>query len=1376
MNKKVCFAVAAALSSGTVLAAGSVVFDNTLPGQPAGKITTVPLVNGHYTISAASTGYLSGANLFESFSTFIVATAEEADFTNPTNLSIGNVISRVTGVGSPTGLQPTTINGSVVSTIGNANFWFINPSGVTIGAGAKINVPAGLAIGAGDYISFADGARFYALPSNGPQPAVFTTARPTAFGFLPTPASGAVALTGTDIALNGPITLSAGPRGISLTNSALTTTNNTPGGGSASGPDITLTSNGGPVTLQSSTLTTNNIPEPNGSPIVAAAGSINLSGQTVSIHGGSLYSQSLNGGNGGSMAITATGNAANAIQIDGGATVFSDASEANTAIVNGNIVSIGNAGSISLAAPAGGIVINGTGTPSGGGLQTLAGDQNPSGAGLNAGNAGPISLEAGQIKLTNATLNTTASSQTTNGAQQNAQGVTRLVPLAPAPIRLQSAGPVTISGSTVSTLTQGHVAAGTVDVSGSTVSVSGSHLSTQTALFEGFVVPTGAAGDIDIASSGQISIRGSALSSQTQGTGSGGDVRITGAGNDGVTRGILLTGSSIATGALPAPGIPAGAAGSVSISGPSYLQSNSSIDTSTIGSGDGGNISITARGTAGVGAAQGGTGDALLITGSSTVSAASPSVNLIVGAPPGAIALDAPAGSIRINSGSTVTTSAANNQGGPITFAAATGIALDDATLTSNSDGGGAGNSPVNITLRSSGPITLSGGTTVSTSTGGAAPANNVFIDAAGALTLTGNTSVTSGTTREDRAGDIALTGRSVHVTGGEVSATTAGTAAAGSVTIRATGTDSNAVAALQVNGGAVITSDATAQAYNSSSPAGNILLSAPQGTVSVVGTPGGGSTTISSSTVSAAGGQAGTVTLSGANVLVSGATIETTVAAQGLPGAAPASVTVNASGNVALVNSLLDAQTSGSVPAGDVRITGATVSVSGGQVTASTTGTADAGSVLLTATGTKGTDGTAALLVSGGAAISSDASAGEGAQANAGSVKLAAPSGTVQLGLPTDTAPSSLSTVSGAIGGAAGAVTINGAGIDLGKAQISTSTASAVPNPTRGTITMDAGKGDGPLTITNSTLSAATSGVQQAGKIDLLGSRIVIGNSTITSATTGGGSAGAVCVGNPGCVAAGVTVPATGGTIRISNSTLTTSTSTAGTAGEVQVNGSSVSVSGGRLTASTTGTGKAGSVSLTATGVSGANGAAALQVIGGASIASGASGGTGPHANAGFVRLAAPSGTVQVGLATDSVASSLSAPAGAHAGAAGEVMVTGAAVDLQKASISTATASVNPSPIRGMIMLDAGNGSGPLTIANSILNVATSGVQQAGEIELLASPIVITNSTILSAPTETGSAGAVCVGNPGCLAAGVTEPPTGGTISSRDSTTDRAF
>src|SRR5689334_7403145 len=134
MNRKLYLALATALGSTQVLAAGSIVFDNTLPNQPHGTTTTVPLVGGRYTINASNTGYLSGTNLFESFATFIVATGEEADFTNPANFSIGNVISRVTGVGSPGGLQPTTIDGSVVSTINGANFWFINPAGVTIGS------------------------------------------------------------------------------------------------------------------------------------------------------------------------------------------------------------------------------------------------------------------------------------------------------------------------------------------------------------------------------------------------------------------------------------------------------------------------------------------------------------------------------------------------------------------------------------------------------------------------------------------------------------------------------------------------------------------------------------------------------------------------------------------------------------------------------------------------------------------------------------------------------------------------------------------------------------------------------------------------------------------------------------------------------------------------------------------------------------------------------------------------------------------------------------------------------------------------------------------------------------------------------------------
>ncbi len=331
----------------------------------------------------------------------------------------------------------------------------------------------------------------------------------------------------------------------------------------------------------------------------------------------------------------------------------------------------------------------------------------------------------------------------------------------------------------------------------------------------------------------------------------------------------------------------------------------------------------------------------------------------------------------------------------------------------------------------------------------------------------------------------------------------------------------------------------------------------------------------------------------------------------------------------------------------------------------------------------------------------------------------------------------------------------ITAAGFDLGNAQISTTAASSLPNTIRGTITLDAGNGSGPLTIANSTLDAATSGVQQAGEIDLLGSPIVITNSTILSTTTGTGAAGAICVGTPGCVAGGTAVPATGGSIDISGSTLSTSTSTSANAGDIQVNGSSVSVSGGQLTASTTGTGNAGNVSLTATGA-GTNGVPALQVSGGASITSDASAGASPDANAGFVKLTATGGTVQVGLPSDSAATSLSSKAGSSAGAPGEVTITGAAINLGRASISTTAAGEQPSATRGTIVLEAGGGAGALSIANSSLDAATSGVQQAGEIDLEGGSILVANSTISSATTGTGSAGAICVmTGTGCAGSG---------------------
>jgi len=1095
--------------------AGTVVFDNTLPGQH-GAPTPVNPVAGTYTIDSAS-GYLTGTNLFQSFLSFSIDSGQTALFTNTLQVPIGNVVSRVTG-GSP-----SVINGTLTSQIFQdpgtnrvgANFWFVNPAGVTFGNGASVNVPAGFAVGAADYISFADGARFYALPSNGPQPAVFTTASPAAFGFLATPAAAAVTLQGNTIATSGPIMLSAGPGGVSLTNSSLHATNST---NAATGPGVSISTDGGAVSLQSSSLdadTTGSGP----------AGSVNVA-------------------SGGALSLT-----------------------------NSNVLSetfsFGNAGNINLSSSA------------------------PAGA-TGAG-AGALSITGG------------------------------LIATRPNPAAAPEAGEI-------------------------------------------------------------------------------------------------------------------GGPGNVTISGPSVYVSGATIESTSKGFNSGGTVAITGSG-ADSGPAGGGAGDAVYITGAATL--ASNDGDNHGSAVPGGVTIQASAGSVRIDGGSAVN---ANNEsggvpaGGPVTVSAKTALTLDDASIASNSTFNLAGNSTTqsDIALQSSGPISLASGATVTAETANTHVASaNISISTPAAVTFSGNSALL---TAGQPVGSISVQGGSIHVTGGSITVLGVGsnggsTAPAGGLTLEATGADSGGVPALLVDGGAQITGDTQVGV------AGNISLSANMGTVSLVGTPGtrGLGTIVTSSAEDF--GYAGTVTLAGQNVSLNGATVQTTQSNLNPGGQGPATIAVTASGNVGLVNSVLDARTSGGVPAGDIQVSGSSVSISGGSVTASTVGLAAAGSVSITATGAQGVNGAAALQVSDGAAITSDASGSGYPLANAGSVTLSAPAGTVQVGLPTDTAPSSLSTASGTLG-APGTITISGAGIALGDAQVSTTTGSTQPSATRGSIVLDAGSGSGSLSVANSSLDAATSGVQQAGEIDLLGAPITLSNSTISSKTTGAGAAGAICVGTPGCVASGTAVPATGGSISISGSTLTTSTSTAAAAGDIQVNGSSVSVSGGQLTASTTGTGNAGNVSLTATGAS----ATALQVSGGATINSDASGGASPDANAGYVKLNAPAGTVQVGLSTDSAPSVLSSEAGPSAGAPGTVTITGAAIALGDAKVSTTAAGAMPSTIRGTILLDAGGGSGSLSLANSSLDAATSGVQQAGEIDLVGSPISISNSTISSATTGTGPAGAICV------------------------------
>lgn len=168
---------------------------------PAAQTLTGP----NYSIPQ-TLGKLAGNNLFHSFQTFNLASGEAANFST-TSPTLANVISRVTGG------ELSQINGTLrLTAAGGATpaFFFINPAGVTFGAGASVDVPGAFHVSTANYLKFPDG-RVYADTTSG---STFSSADPTAFGFL---GSTRATIKLKDAALattTGALTLVAGDVGI----------------------------------------------------------------------------------------------------------------------------------------------------------------------------------------------------------------------------------------------------------------------------------------------------------------------------------------------------------------------------------------------------------------------------------------------------------------------------------------------------------------------------------------------------------------------------------------------------------------------------------------------------------------------------------------------------------------------------------------------------------------------------------------------------------------------------------------------------------------------------------------------------------------------------------------------------------------------------------------------------------------------------------------------------------------------------------------------------------------------------------------------------------------------------------------------------------
>jgi filamentous hemagglutinin family protein len=141
----------------------------TLDGS-LGRASALPGPN--YQIGA-DLGQQYGGNLFHSFQDFNLQSHESATFSGSDNVQ--NIISRVTGG------NPSRIDGTLRSTIPNADLYFLNPSGILFGPNAKLDVQGDFHASTADYLRLQDGGRFEGrTPGN----SLLTVTPVAAFGFL----------------------------------------------------------------------------------------------------------------------------------------------------------------------------------------------------------------------------------------------------------------------------------------------------------------------------------------------------------------------------------------------------------------------------------------------------------------------------------------------------------------------------------------------------------------------------------------------------------------------------------------------------------------------------------------------------------------------------------------------------------------------------------------------------------------------------------------------------------------------------------------------------------------------------------------------------------------------------------------------------------------------------------------------------------------------------------------------------------------------------------------------------------------------------------------------------------------------------------------